>query len=213
MPDQASGSATSAPAPAADTQENTQPNSNPTPQPQAQTDTAPSPDPTPLADVDALRKELEAARKEAANYRVRLRGSETELSTYKRAGETETEKAARERDEAKAQVEALLGTVRESNLRSVVMAEGSKAGAVYPDALVALVKSAGEVEYDEAHAPKDVVKRIAELKKAYPALFRAVAGSADGGAGRDDVDNTTRLHGDDLLRAAYDNIDKQRRQR
>ena len=68
-------------------------------------------------------------------------------------------------------------------LRHAVWQEALKAGAVYPDLVVSAVNPA-QVEWAKDGSPSNIGKVVSDARQAYPALFRAAPGTADGGAGQ-----------------------------
>lgn len=81
-------------------------------------------------------------------------------------------------------------------LRNAVFQEAVKAGAMYPDLVVQAISPA-QVEWAKDGTPSNIGKVVADARQAYPALFRATPGTADGGAGQGAVPSPTM---NDLIR-------------
>lgn len=67
--------------------------------------------------------------------------------------------------------------------QSALIAAATKAGALYPDLLADRLAASAELDAEGRTLNADAL--VADAKKQYPAVFRAQAGSADGGAGQD----------------------------
>lgn len=134
-----------------------------------------SSDPTQAADLTTLQAELARERKarEAAEKKARdaeqANMSEQEKRNA-RLAELEAEKATWDMER-----QTLI-------LRQAAFQAASSAGALYPD-LVAQYVNPASVEWDKDGKPTNMAKVVADARQAYPALFRATPGTADGGAG------------------------------
>lgn len=142
--------------------------------------------------------EIRKVRREAQALRRRLKDAEDELRKRQDAEMTEAERLKKRLDELEKAEQTWKAEKSELLLGQAVSNEATKAGALYPDLLIrSLDRSA--IEYDDDGNPTNLPKVVAELKKAYPALFRAPAGSADGGAGNESRATTSP---NDLIRRA-----------
>jgi chromosome segregation ATPase len=134
-------------------------------------------------DAAALAAELREARKEAANYRTKLRKLEGQSAQQQQSGESEAETLKRQNEELQQQLAGLLAERQERSTREAIATAAAKAGAIYPDKLYRLADD-GDIELDEAGNVRNATAVVNKLRQAYPALFRAV--SVDGGAGGGD---------------------------
>lgn len=158
----------------------------------------------------ALDKERSAAR----DARRDLKTAQAKLSEIENANTSDADKLKAAEDRATAaedRATAAENRVRVSNARSAVydaVAPG-KANAISARAVFALVQS--DLEFDDDGEPTNVDALIAQAKKDEPDLFRAAAGSADGGA----RDSTARevQPGVDRLAYAYETQSKTARNR
>ena len=108
-------------------------------------------------------------RAEAASWRTQAQQHKKRLEDIERGQMSDMEKLAKERDELKAERDALNAQVRTAQVVSIA----AKSGAVYPDAVARLVPADAE----------DVEAALKQIRKDYPAMFRTQNGSADAGAG------------------------------
>jgi hypothetical protein len=112
-----------------------------------------------------------------------LAKAQARIQELEQANMTEAEKRDRRLAELEAK-EATWDVERQTlTLRHSVWQEAMKAGAVYPDLVVQAVSPAS-VEWAKDGTPANIGKVVAEVRQAYPALFRVTPGSADGGAGQ-----------------------------
>lgn len=93
--------------------------------------------------------------------------------------EQPVEAKLQEKDARITELETTLNTVL---LRGAATEAASKAGAIYPDAVVALI-NVKDVDRDKEGNPSNLGRLIEGVRSAYPAMFQARNGSADGGAG------------------------------
>ena len=131
----------------------------------------------PEIDVEAMRKELAEARREAAKYRTSLRKYEQEQQA--KANESLT---AEERYKAElATLQQRLATAEQAAqdrlVRSAVVTAAAKAGFVDPDDAVALVDR-GALEISEDGTVAGVDDAIRAIAKAKPYLVRPKATSS-----------------------------------
>ncbi len=102
-----------------------------------------------------------------------LKRAANELKTLKAAQMTEAEKLQAQLKELADANSSLTREVRAAR----AMGAAQKAGALYPDAVARLLPDAAFEEDG-----KGLEAALGEIKKSYPGLFKAGAGSADGGA-------------------------------
>ena len=151
----------------------------------------PTPDTTPQAgkglDADALAKELEEARRDAAKYRTerktlaqQLEQFKAELDKLQSANLSEQEKKDKEYQRAQqkaAELEAKLAETAKRNqelqARSIVQAAAARLGIVDPDAAFVLLRDTVGIEPDEHGAlnTKKMEADLRELLKAKPYLM------------------------------------------
>lgn len=105
----------------------------------------------------------------------------SEYSTLKDANKTEFERLTGQVDDFKAKYEQSEARYRGVVARSAVTDEATKAGAISPKAVYALIRD--DVEFDKAGEPTNIAELIAQAKTDEPQLFRAAGGSGDGGKG------------------------------
>ena len=177
----------------------------------------PTPDTTPQAgkglDADALAKELEEARRDAAKYRTerktlaqQLEQFKAELDKLQSANLSEQEKKDKEYQRAQQQAAELAAQLAETKkrnqelqARSIVQATAARLGVVDPDAAYVLLRDSVTVEPDETGQfdPKKIETAVRELVKAKPYLLAALQTSAANPAKTETVQRET----DDQRRA------------
>lgn len=143
---------------------------------------------------DALPPETQAEirklRKENATARKRL-------EEFENAGKTELERRDAALKAAEDRASTLEGRLRDLSARSAVTDASTKANAISPRAVYALIQS--DLEFDDEGKPTNVDALIKQAQKDEPSLFRAAAGSGDGGKGNEPVGGKRSLN--DLIRA------------
>jgi hypothetical protein len=141
------------------------------------------------ADLAGLKSALDKERKAARDAAKQVKALQAKLDEIENAGKPESEKLSRERDAAIQRAEAAEQRIRTANARTAVYeAVGSLAS---PRAVFALIKD--DLDFDDDDMPTNVTDLIAREKKADPTLFRAAAGSGDGGKGGN-VANTNDIN-------------------
>ncbi len=141
---------------------------------EAQTDDPSTDDPR--GDVKSERDEtlarLSSERKEA---RDRARKAEQRLAELENAGKSELDKLTGERDALRERVQ----TQQQRLGRASVIEAATKANAVVPRAIYGLMRD--DIEFDDDGEPTNIDALIAALRQDDASLFKASAGSADGG--------------------------------
>lgn len=150
--------------------------------PQAGADTKPqagADDSTPKAQaaqtLDGLPKWaqdlIRDTRKEAGDYR-------TKLNKIEDANKSELQKAIDKAAELEKQYGDVLTEVQQERAERLVLTAATKANAVRPDAVFRLVRDG--LEYEDGK-PTNVDAVVKAARTEYPELFRASAGTGDGG--------------------------------
>lgn len=147
----------------ADEQAQAAPTENPTPdgqEPEA-----------PEIDVEAMRKELAEARREAAKYRTNLRKYEQEQQAKANESLTAEERYKAELATLQQKLAAAEQAAQDRLVRSAVVTAAAKAGFVDPDDAVALVDR-GTLEISEDGTVAGVDDAIRAIAKTKPYLVR-----------------------------------------
>ena len=189
------------------------------PTPQAgQTAPEPAPPVGRTLDADALAKELDETRKEAAKYRTErktladeMKALQAKLTALETASLSEQEKKDKEYQRAQEQAAALAAQLAETTkrnqelqARAIVQAAAGRLGVVDPDAAYVLLRDNAGVEPDEHGAldAKKIEAALRELLKAKPYLMGVPQTSAANPAKSDptvtresDEQRRARLHG------------------
>lgn len=140
----------------------------PTTAPQAgtATDTTHTPDTSATDDLARLRKELEATRKEAANYRKRAQEYDAAQKAAEEAKLGELEKAQKQLADM-----AKVAETHRNELAAVKLENAAiKANALDSDAIVALLR--GNLQFEDGKLTSDADEMVKELAKAKPHLFK-----------------------------------------
>ena len=124
---------------------------------------------------DALKAALEAARKEAASYRTRLRTLEKADEERKAASLSETERAVKAAQDAEAKATASRERMITAEIKAAAVAKGAK------DLDLAAMAVRSKVEVGEDGEPTNVGDLLDALAKEKPFLF-GQAGVASAGA-------------------------------
>jgi hypothetical protein len=130
-------------------------------------------------DVSALKSALSKERKAARDAAKQLKSIQAELDEIRNAGKPESEKLTTERDAAIKRAEAAETRAREANAKVAVSTAAAQANAIEASAIFPLVSA--QLEYNDDDEPTNVDDVLAAAKKSYPRLFKAAAGSGDGG--------------------------------
>lgn len=138
-------------------------------------------DPVVKAYLEKVQADAAEARKEAGKYRTERNGLKSKVTEMERAGETEAEKATRERQERDERLERLERENRDLKVGAVVQADATKAKAHNPARVWSLLQD--KVETDDDGKPTNVAALIADLKKSDPYLFQRTSGDAGDGKG------------------------------
>ena len=126
-----------------------------------------------------LKSALAKERKAARDAQRALKAVQDKLNQIEAAGKPEEERREQALKDAETRAEAAERRLREANARSAVTDAATKANALSPRAIYALV--ADDLEFDDDGEPTNVTDLVAQAKKDEPALFRAAQGSGDGG--------------------------------
>ena len=171
-----------------------------------------------VLDADALAKELEETRKEAAKYRTErksladeMKALQAKLTAIETASLTEQEKKDKEYQRAQEQAAALAAQLAEQTkrnqelqARAIVQAAAARLGVVDPDAAYVLLRDSVALEPDEHGAldAKKIETALRDLLKAKPYLLGAPqtsaanpAKSANGPQPEDAAARRERLYG------------------
>lgn len=119
-------------------------------------------------------KEIRALRKEAAGYRKKV-------EDYEAANQTESDRRQAALKAAEDRAATLESRLRDLSARSAVTDAATKANAISPRAVYALIKP--DLEYGDDGEPTNVDALLKQAIKDEPSLFRAANGSGDGGKG------------------------------
>jgi TolA-binding protein len=124
-------------------------------------------------------EEIRSLRRESQSLRRRLREAEAKVSEHEQAQLSEQEKVARERDEAAAEAERLRSAIKESNLRSEVVAQAAKLGFKNPQ-IAARALEPDSIEWEEDR-PTNIGALLQDLARQEPYLLGS-AGAPSGGS-------------------------------
>lgn len=140
---------------------------------------------TPAPDAEALSpQDVARLRNEAAALRRRVAAHEKAEEDRRKASLTEQERLSDERAAIERERQQFDTERRTFRLQQAAMLAGGRAGAIYPDVIDAMVLGRmAEVEWTDDGAPTNVDALIGAIRRSHPGLFRAPAGSADGGSG------------------------------
>lgn len=155
-------------------------------------------DPATRAYVEQQIKDAKDARQEAARYRTERKGLQTRVTEMERAGETEAEKAERERQERDAELSTLRDEVRNLKVGGAVRDAAAQAKAHNPERVWGIIRE--QVEVDDDGKPSNVAALLSELKRSDPYLFRRTEG--DAGAGRDGKEANPAMDMNSAIRRA-----------
>lgn len=131
----------------------------------------------PEIDVEAMRKELAEARREAAKYRTNLRKYEQEQQAKANESLTAEERYKVELATLQQRLASAEQAAQDRLVRSAVVTAAARAGFVDPDDAVALVDR-GALEISEDGAVAGVDDAIRAIAKAKPYLVRPKATSS-----------------------------------
>ncbi len=152
-------------------------------------------------DDSGLKSALEKERERAKNAERDLRKLQARIDELDNRDKTDVERLTKERDTLAETLKEREAALKERTGRAVVMEAARDANAVSGRALWALIRD--ELEYDDDGEPTNVDKLIAGAKRDEPSMFRATAGSGDGGKGGGQAVDVGR--GQDRLAHAYAN--------
>ncbi len=121
---------------------------------------------------------VEQLRKEAADFRKRATAAETKVTEHEREKLSESERLAAQLADQKARADDLESRYRDALIRTAIEREASKAGAIDPEVVYALVDRS-EIAFDDDGRVKGAGKVVKALLEAKPYL---VAQESTGGA-------------------------------
>lgn len=147
---------------------------------------------------DTLRKERDRAKKAERD----LKALQAKVAEFENRDKSETEKLASERDAAAKRAEEHERRWRDAVGRTAVYEAAGKANAVSARAVYALIRD--DLEFDDEGEPTNVDALIKTAKADEPAMFRAAAGSANGGS-RDSDTKREFSNPIDRMSSAYSN--------
>jgi hypothetical protein len=136
-------------------------------------------------DPAAVEAELKEARKEAAQYRTKLREAETKLGTIEQAQMTDADKAAARLKELEGMVAQQADALRLASLRSEVTRQARALNIVDDDAALKLLDTAA-IEYAEDGKPKNVAALLQALVKEKPYLIGVTSNTSAANPGATD---------------------------
>lgn len=128
-------------------------------------------------DPERAKRTIEKLRpfeKQAKKLERDLQAAQKKIEEYENANKSELERLQAERDKLKAENDAAQAEIRAARATLALTDAGVK-----PKHAELL---AGRIPAEAFESDGDLTKAVNSLKKEFPDLFRAVAGSADGGA-------------------------------
>jgi hypothetical protein len=137
---------------------------------------------TQLTDVSALQKELDDARKEAAQSRTRLKGYEDAESARAEAAKSELQKATERAEAAEKARDEGLSQVKSFQLRLSTVEAARRLGFRNPDIAHRLI-SESDVEFTAEGAPKNIDQLLTKIGQSDPYLLTTKPGAPDLGGG------------------------------
>jgi phage I-like protein len=146
-----------------------------------------------------LKRELAAAKREAAKFRKERNTAKSELDKIQAEKLSETEREKLRADSAEKKLSESTKRIQEANLR--VALSTAKSPIVDIDTAAMWLNKRG-IEYDEDGSPLDVDKAISTLVADKPFLVgkaTRTGSNTNGGAGGDDSETTAGLTADELL--------------
>lgn len=150
---------------------------------------------------DALPKETQD---EIRKLRRESAGLRTKVQQFEDANKTELQKREDAIKAADGRASAAERRLQDANARSAVTDAATKANAISTRAVYALIRA--DLDFDDDGEPTNVSALIAQAKKDEPSLFRAAAGSGDGGVRSGDMREISP--GLDRLSHAYETSSK-----
>jgi hypothetical protein len=137
------------------------------------------PDPDARGYIERQLRDLADARREAGDYRTRLRDAEDKVTQYERGKLSDQQRLEAERDDWKTKAEDALNKLAQRDRMDAVTTAAGKANAINPATVARMI--AGQVEVDKDGKPTNLDALITELKRTDAYLFRRT--DADAGAG------------------------------
>lgn len=149
-----------------------------------QIDPATIQDPALRAYVEGVQRDASEARAEAARFRQERAQATSAAEAARRATETAEQTAQREAQERDQRLQALEDENRTLKIGGQFTTAAGAAGALDPQAVLALVGGPARVTLDDQGQVTNAPALIQEARTKYPWAFSRT--TADGGAGRDD---------------------------
>jgi len=140
-----------------------------------------------------LKSALDKERSRAKTAERDLKAAQKRLDELDNASKSETEKVAAALKAAEDRASTAETRLRDANARSAVTEAAGKANAISTRAVYALIRS--DLDFNDDGEPTNVSELIAQARKDEPSLFRAAAGSGDGGKGgeqKQDINSALR---------------------
>ncbi len=144
----------------------------------------------------AIKAERDARKKAERD----LKSAQTRLSELEGRDKSDVERLTGERDAAAKRATDTETRLRDANARSAVADAAGKVNAISTRAVYAMIRA--DLEFDDDGDPTNVDALIKQAQKDEPSLFRAAAGSGDGG--RRDSNDREISPGLDRLTYAYE---------
>ena len=150
-------------------------------------------------DVSGLKSALDKERKAARDATKALKDAQARISEFENRDKSDTERLTAERDALKEQAETALQKLQTANARAAVTEAATKANAVSPRAVFALIRE--DIRYDDDGEPTNVAALLKAAQADEPSLFRKSGGKGDGGETGSPSPNGTNDQMNDFIRA------------
>ena len=134
-------------------------------------------------DAAGLKTALQKERDRAKTAERELKKLQTRLDELDGRDKSDVERLTKERDSLADTLKERETKLREQAGRTAVYEAAREANATSSRAVYALIRD--DIEFDDDGEPTNIDALIAKAKKDEPVLFRATAGSGDGGKGDD----------------------------
>lgn len=162
-----------------------------------------TPEPQEEEEEDDGIKRIRKLNNENKNLRNRLREAEDQLKNLGTDPDA-LKTLISERDSFKSQYDTLLSSLRTERLTNVMTDECRKAGAIEPNAVIALANTSDvAVVYDDNNKPTNVSDVIKNLKTKYPKLFGTQSFNGNAGARNERHADTDDLSPKERMRLGF----------